>query len=146
MTKAISEIFDVEHTPNRLVDNLMKNYEPSTDVVQFPEVETESDSDIRLAQDNLKDLIKMTKDSLYDALEIARSSEAPRAFEVVTGMINASADLSTRLIDSHSTKQKMKRDAGGKTQDAAGNITNNNLFVGTPNELAKLLKGQNGTI
>lgn len=147
MTKHISEIFDVEHVPaNRLVDNLMKNIPPSSDIVQFPEVETEADSDIRLAQDNLKDLMKISKDAIGEAVEVAMASENPRAWEVVSGMINTSADLSTKLIDTHSTKQKMKRDAGSKGPDPTGNITNNNLFVGTPNELAKLLKGNNGTI
>ena len=149
MSKAISDIFDVDHVPssNPLVDNLMKNFTPT--VVesnnQVAEVDN-ADSDILLAQDNLKSLMQLAKDSLGEAIEVATVSEQPRAWEVVTGMINASADLSTRLIDSHSTKQKMKRDAAGKVQDATGSITNNNLFVGTPSELSKLLKGQNGSI
>ena len=150
MSKAISEIFNVDPTPpsgNTVLDNLMKNVEPSdlTPVIIDPETSSKiEEDDVKLAQDNLKGLMKAVSESLYDAIEIARTSESPRAYEVVTGMINASADLSTKLIESHNQKQKLRTGRGEKNNGAQ--VTNNNLFVGTPAELAKLLKGQNGSI
>lgn len=145
MSKALSEIFDVDHVPAYAAENT--TIVPVNNIT-VSENDTAVDNDIQLAQNNLKDLMKLTTDALREAMNVAIQSESPRAFEVVTGMVNASADLSTKLIDSHQTKQRIKKESKGQAAPGTpqGNITNNNLFVGTPAELTKLLRGQNGTI
>lgn len=129
MNNSLSEIFDT--TPPAT------EYNPPALVVE----ETSADDDINLARGNLKQLMDTVSDAIREAMDVAISSESPRAFEVVTGMITAAADLNSKLIASHQIQQKMKQDAG--TLAPPTNVTNNNVvFAGTPAELAKLLKGE----
>ena len=65
---------------------------------------------------------------------IAKQSEQPRAFEVVSGLIKTIADANKDLLE---LKNKQKTLKGEK---AAAKVTNNALFVGSTAELQKMLK------
>lgn len=100
---------------------------------------TAADDDINLVRANLKDLMETTSEALADALELARISENPKAYEAVTNMILAAKELNKELIFTHQAQQKMKQDSGEKNLPT--NVTNNNvIFSGTPAELSALLK------
>jgi hypothetical protein len=135
MSKAISEIFDVTPVPA---------YNPP----ERPVEDSSVDADVNLARSNLKNLMDFANDALKGAIDVALASESPKAFESITGLINAAADLNTKLIATHQNQQKMRIDAGAKpgAQLVPTNVTNNNsiVFTGTPAELARLMnKGNN---
>jgi hypothetical protein len=79
------------------------------------------------------------------ALEIAKSSEHPRAFEVVGNLMNQLADINEQLLRIHERKQKLdspkdNKDSKGETN----NVTNNNaIFVGSTSELNKIIHSMN---
>ena len=69
-------------------------------------------------------------------IEVARESEHPRAFEVLSGMIKNISDVNDRLMDLN----KKKKDLDKKEEIQKIANTTNNLFVGSTTELQKLLK------
>ena len=71
-------------------------------------------------------------------IEVARESEHPRAFEVLSGMIKNISDVNDRLMDLN----KKKKDLDRKEEIKKIANTTNNLFVGSTSELQKLLKNE----
>ena len=96
------------------------------------------EDDYNVARDNLRVLLQQGQLALTDALEVAKQSEHPRAFEVVGNLMKQLADVNQQLLDLHQQKQKL--DAPNKAE-AAKQVTNNNaIFVGSTAELNKLIK------
>jgi len=75
--------------------------------------------------------------ALQSALDVAQSSEHPRAFEVVGNLMKQLADVNQQLLDLHRQKQKLDEPS---TKDDPKKITNNAIFVGSTAELNKLIK------
>ena len=68
-------------------------------------------------------------------IEVARESEHPRAFEVLSNMIKNLSDVNDRLMDLN----KKNKDINQEEQVKQLNTTNN-VFLGSTSELQKLLK------
>lgn len=105
--------------------------------------DNENLNDIELARANVKNIIELGDDAVKEMVEIAKQSESPRAFEVVSTLMKTLLDANKDYVDI-STKKKYAQDetSGGK-QDQA-NVTNNNLILSTA-DLLKMLKGdENG--
>jgi DNA-binding PadR family transcriptional regulator len=83
------------------------------------------------------ELLEKGKESLMDMMEVARSSEHPRAYEVLSNLIKNMADVNDKLMELN--KKKKDLDKKEETKQV-GNTTNNNLFVGTTADLQKLLR------
>lgn len=97
---------------------------------------TRLDEDAEFARDNTKNLIKQGSEALDLLKQIAESTEHPRAFEVLSTLINTLAGLNKDLIGIH----KNVRDIEGITQVDAPETVNNNLFVGTTEDALRMLK------
>ena len=69
-------------------------------------------------------------------IEVARESEHPRAFEVLSGMIKNISDVNDRLMDLNKKRKTLTR----KMRLNRLQNTTNNLFVGSTTELQKILK------
>jgi len=77
------------------------------------------------------------------ALEVAKASEHPRAFEVVGNLMKQLSDVNAQLLDLHEKKQKLDLPAA-KKEEASKQVTNNNaIFVGSTAELNKMLQNMN---
>lgn len=95
--------------------------------------------DYDAARNNLHKLLNQGQDALYSALEIAKQSEHPRAFEVVGNLMKQLADINEQLLKLSEKKQKLDTP---KTAEAVPSkqVTNNNaIFVGSTSELSKLI-------
>ena len=102
----------------------------------FPPEEKNVDNDYKYSRDTYYELVEKGKQSLELMIEVARESEHPRAFEVLSGMIKNISDVNDRLMDLNKKKKDLDR------KEEIKNIANttNNLFVGSTAELQKLLK------
>jgi hypothetical protein len=80
------------------------------------------------------------QEALESALEIAKQSEHPRAFEVVGNLIKQLADINHQLLDVHTKKQRL---GAKEPEQKATNVTNNSIFVGSTSELSKLIDKMN---
>lgn len=130
--ETLSDVFDVEA---KMV---------STEIITSDgEVITPSNSkvedDYDLTRGNIQALLKQGHEALASALDIAKASEHPRAFEVVGNLMKQLVDANQQLMDLH--KQKQKLDAPDDKEKGSKQITNNNaIFVGSTTELNKLIK------
>lgn len=100
--------------------------------------------DIELARENIKDILEKGTDSLETLVMLAKQSESPRAFEVVSTMMKTLLDANKEFVDM-STKRRYAKEDSGSVQGTNNttNVTNNNLILSTT-DLLKMLKGENG--
>jgi membrane-associated HD superfamily phosphohydrolase len=94
-----------------------------------------SKTDYEYSRDTLYDLIQKGRNALEDMIEVARESEHPRAFEVLSGLIKNVADVNDKLMDLN----KKHKDISTKETLQIPGSTTNNLFVGSTTELQKML-------
>jgi hypothetical protein len=125
---SLSEVFDIPAMPK----NELINAETG-EIVNTPSEKIESDYDT--TRDNLRELLITGQNALHHALEVAKASEHPRAFEVVGNLMKQLADVNQQLMDLH--QQKAKLDAPKK---GAEKVTNNAIFVGSTADLNKMIK------
>ena len=110
-----------------------------SDIEKFlPPEEKNVDNDYKYSRDTYYELVEKGKESLELMIEVARESEHPRAFEVLSGMIKNISDVNDRLMDLNKKKKDLDR------KEEIKNIANttNNLFVGSTAELQKILKNE----
>ena len=121
--------------------SLVFDVEPigKTEIVLQPvSVKNEAfDHDYETTRSNLHSILSQGQDALFHALEVAKQSEHPRAFEVVGGVMKHLSDINHQLLDLHKKKQALE---SGKSDDEKATVTNNNaIFVGSTTELSKML-------
>ena len=113
--------------------------------VILPETKDQSeivDNDFDTARNNLHKLLNQGQDALFHALEIAKQSEHPRAFEVVGNLMKQLADTNEQLLKLSEKKQKLDAPVAAKG-DQPKQVTNNAIFVGSTSELSSLIKNMN---
>jgi hypothetical protein len=125
----LSKVFDIEPEKN----------ETKTQDIILPAATSDNkiENDFEQSRQNLNILLMQGQDALMGALEVAKQSEHPRAYEVVGNLIKQMADVNQQLMDLHQQKQKLDEP---KT-DSKNAVTNNNaIFVGSTADLNKLIK------
>lgn len=114
---------------------------PQESVIQPPAVlernAAENLKDIELAKANIENIINLGDDAVREMTEIAKQSESPRAFEVVSTLMKTLLDANKDYVEM-STK---KRYAKEEDQSSQTQVTNNNLIVST-SDLLKMIKGE----
>lgn len=115
----------------------------TTGEVIVPAADTNDEAiqyDYDKTRNNLHNLLHQGQDALMHALEIAKSSEHPRAFEVVGGLMKQLADVNHQLLDLSEKRQKLL-EKNKETAEPSKQVTNNNaIFVGSTTELNKMLQ------
>lgn len=105
----------------------------------LPAIKAETNNDYEYARKNLYDIIEKGSHALEDIIDIAKQSESPRAFEVVTNLIKTMTEANKDLLElAKSQKELQKEDPQND-----GKTINNNLFVGSTSELLKMIKNNN---
>tara|TARA_B100001564_G_scaffold301695_1_gene269128 strand:- start:29 stop:436 length:408 start_codon:yes stop_codon:yes gene_type:complete len=97
----------------------------------------EISNDAQFARQNIKGLITKGDDALDSLLRVAKESEHPRAFEVVAQTLKNLGELNKDLLE----VQKRKRDLEPKKTSSDINV-DKAVFVGSTNDLVKMLKGK----
>jgi hypothetical protein len=132
---SLSEIFDV--VPMSKTEVIAKDGEV------IPESNDKIENDYDVTRNNLRELLSTGQAALTHALEVAKQSEHPRAFEVVGNLMKQLADVNQQLMDIH--QQKAKLDAPkGVSKSGGDKVTNNAIFVGSTAELNKMIKKMQG--
>jgi len=83
------------------------------------------------------DVIERGTEALDYLLELAKASEHPRAFEVVSTLTKTLVDANKDLLEVQTKLKKLREE---EKQDSPQNVTNA-LFVGSTADLQKLIKG-----
>lgn len=133
----LNEVFDIQPLEGEVIT---KNNE-----VILPETNAQSekiDFDYNKSRLNLHSLLQSGAEALEHALEVAKSSEHPRAFEVVGNLMKQLADVNQQLLELHTKKQKLDNPGKAKEEEqgVTKTVTNNNaIFVGSTADLNKLI-------
>ena len=129
------------------MDNkFQKNMEDVFDITPMDEVEqpkpekvevdtADVETDYKYARGELYELIQKGQVAIEELLDVARSSNHPRAYEVAFQGIKNVADITDKLAD---LQNKMK-DLGEEKKKGPSTV-NNTMFVGSTADLAKMLK------
>jgi predicted DNA-binding protein YlxM (UPF0122 family) len=92
-------------------------------------------NDYNYSRQTYYDLIEKGKESLDLMVEVARESEHPRAFEVLSGMIKNVSEVNDNLMDLNKKNKDISAEDIKKIEK-----TTNNLFVGSTTELQRMLQ------
>lgn len=95
-------------------------------------------SDYEYSRATYYELIDKGRESLDLMIEVARESEHPRAFEVLSNMIKNISDVNDKLMDLN----KKNKEIGHKKEEQKA-ITNNNVFIGSTTDLQRMLMQNN---
>ena len=99
-----------------------------------------SDSNVKndydYSRDTYYELIEKGKESLEMMVEVARESEHPRAYEVLSGMIKNISDVNDKLMDLNKKQKDIDKN------DDVKQVENqqNNYFLGSTADIQKLLQ------
>lgn len=128
----LSEVFDIE--PMKSTDII------DVDGSVLPTVKSNEkvDSDYDAIRGNLYSILNQGQEALLHALEVAKQSEHPRAFEVVGNLMKNLSDINHQIIDLHTKRHKLETGSREKTEETK-NVTNNAIFVGSTAELSKMI-------
>ena len=97
--------------------------------------------DLEQVRQNIQGVMETGEEAMREMLEIAKQSEQPRAFEVVSTLMKTMLDANKDFADI-STKKKFAKEELDAPKQQETNITNNNLIVSTA-DLLKMIKGDN---
>ena len=100
------------------------------------------DNDFEYSRRIYHDILAKGSEAVDDMMEVARSTEHPRAFEVLATTMKTLADVNGSLLDLHKKKKDIRKKDDKAALPPAGGTTNN-LFVGSTAELQKMLMQQN---
>ena len=134
---------------NNVTDGLNKVFEVGTDLVEVEkenkkvDVPDEIDNDYKYARENLYGVIEKGTDALDNLIDLAKASEHPRAFEVVSQLTKTLVDANKDLLDIQKKVKDLKKEDDDKQQPQ--NVTNA-LFVGSTAELQKMISGRNDDV
>lgn len=127
----------------KLEDSLAKNLPQKDRILTADDVDSKDiKDDYEFSRATYRDLIHNGTRSLDVMSELARESEHPRAFEVLSNSIKNIADVTDKLMALQTTKKKLNKER----LDANKRITNNNVFVGSTTDLQKMLNSKNENI
>jgi len=98
-------------------------------------------SDYEYSRDTYYELIEKGREAMDLMIEVARESEHPRAFEVLSNMIKNVSDVNDKLMDLN----KKNKDINKEEVKQVGGTTNN-LFIGSTTDLQRLLQNEEKVI
>lgn len=132
----LSEVFDVEP----IVVDERKTEIITRDGEIIPSSNNIIQTDYERTRSNLYELLQTGQEALNHALEVAKQSEHPRAFEVVSGLMKDVADINYKLMDLHKKKLAIETQQGTSKQPDEAPVNNTAIFVGSTSELSKMLE------
>ena len=111
---------------------------PLTPAPEKEELISDSEEDYKFARKKLKTLIQKAEESLDRLIVVADEAEHPRAFEVLTGMLQTTSDMTDKLMELQKKRKELivGKKPEEKPQQAPTNVA---VFVGTTADLQKQL-------
>lgn len=135
--KGLNDVFNVEEIPLQ-PDNIVTS---SGEVIVPEQTSSECvDTDYNTARANLYQLLSQGQEALMHALDVAKQSESPRAFEVVGKLVEQLAKTNQQLLELSEKRKTILEPSKNNPAGQPANVTNNAIFVGSTDELNKMIK------
>ena len=140
LEKSMEKIFDLE--PFNGNPNIDKNKQvtltPPSQSVFEPDLKQDLVDAYEQTKENLQDLIDNGKEAMEELLSIAKEGQHPRAYEVYGNLLKNMVDANKELL----AIQKQMREMENAGKKSAPTNIDKAVFVGTPQDLNKLLRGE----
>ena len=133
----------MENKKDKLKASLARNL-PTVSKAKPLVVDKDIKDDYEFSRKTYKDLINTGVGSLDILAELARESEHPRAFEVLSQAIKNIGDTTDKLMSLQKAKKELNKEE--KEKEDLAQVTNNNVFVGSTTDLQRLLAQENEKI
>ena len=99
--------------------------------------ENEINDDYDYARSKYYNLAEKGDEAIDLMLDLARESEHPRAFEVLSNMLKQNAEVADRLMELQKKKKEVR--LIDQKHLPNGNMTQNNVYVGSTTDLQRML-------
>ena len=119
---------------DKMKNSLSKNL-PVKDKLPKVVIDKDIKDDYEFSRETYKNLIKVGTMSLETLAELARESEHPRAFEVLSKSIKDIGDTTEKLM----ALQKANKELTAEERAEVKKLTQNNVFIGSTTDLQRLL-------
>lgn len=108
---------------------------------QAPEVQKDyqAEADLEYVRANLYDLMGNGTEAISQMMQLAKESQHPRTYEVLSNFIKNMGDVSDKLIQLHKSKKELTA-TEENTKQAAGINVEQAVFVGSTADLLKKIK------
>ena len=126
----LNEILDISEKVEKVESN---------PIIPRPKEDEDVSADYKYSRENLYNLVERGQDAIDGALNLAKETDHPRAYEVAGNLIKNVGDVTDKLIQLQEKKKKLNDDTV-----KGPNKVENNLFVGSTAELQKLIKKKDG--
>jgi len=114
-------------------DKPIKPYDPE-------EAEQDIFDDYSYARAKYYNLAEKGDEAIDLMLDLARESEHPRAFEILSSMLKQNAEITDRLMDLQKKNKELRiTDSKANVTDPT-TMTQNNVYVGSTTELQRMLQ------
>ena len=118
---------------SQILDITPMDISKSTNVATKSVIITDDEKEMKDIMQTQKDIISLGVDSMEELIMIAKSTESPRAFEVVAAFLKNISDANKGMVDIINEKNK-------KNEKEAPQVVNNNLYVGKASDLFQKIK------
>lgn len=98
----------------------------------------DTEEDYKYSREKLKTLIDKAEKAIDTMMDLATDAEHPRAFEVLSGMLKHTSEMTMELHKIQSERKKMNDGKDEKKTE----VTNNSIFLGSTSELQKFLTAE----
>ena len=112
---------------------------------QAPEVvdkDYQAEADVEYVRANLYDLMGNGSEAINQMMQLAKESQHPRTYEVLSNFIKNMGDVGDKLIQLHKSKKELA--ATEEKRAPSGINVERAVFVGSTADLLKKIKNQDG--
>lgn len=139
MSDKLSDAFGIEpiEREDKKSTKALKPIEKVNEIAKPEPIEKVAiDDDVEYVRGNIRNLIDKGSDALDDLLWLAKSTEHPRVYEVLSQLLKTISDQNKDLIDiNQKTRPKEETQPATQIQNA--------MFIGSTADFLKALKGDN---
>lgn len=111
---------------------------PTTDIDS--KIVKDTEDDYAFARNKLKGLIEKSENALETLVGLAQDAEHPRTYEVLSGMLKNTAEITEQLLSLQKRRKDLVVKPDAVSRSTGDTTNNNNIFVGSTSELQKFLR------
>lgn len=101
--------------------------------------------DFETARSNIESVLKQGSEAMMESLAVLKGSQHPRAIEAFSSLMGTVVEANKQFLEIQRTVREIKKEDVGTNKEDGPKTVNNNLFVGTTEEVLNLIKNNGNT-
>ena len=104
----------------------------------------EDNNDFEFVRDKFKSMLETGEEVISSMTQLAKDTEHPRAYEVLSTMMRQQMDLAEKIVELQKTRSVIRKNEASienpQLEDNSASTTNNNVFVGSTADFQKMMR------